>query len=142
MQHKRLVIDANILIRAVFGQRVPQLIYAYSSQVALYVAEANYEEAVHYLAQLAPTRGITEDVWRSSLAGVMAGVQLVGQDELVLVEEQALARIGHRDKNDWPAVAAAMLLDCPIWTEDADFFGSGVATWTTKTVEIYFKETE
>jgi hypothetical protein len=28
-------------------------------------------------------------------------------------------------------------LDCPIWTEDQDFFGSGVATWTTGTVEVY-----
>ncbi|MDP2788025.1 MAG: PIN domain-containing protein [Pseudomonadota bacterium] len=65
---------------------------------------------------------------------------LVGKDGLVLVEEQAMARIGRRDKNDWPAVAAALLLDCPIWTEDADFFGSGIATWTSQTVEIYFKE--
>jgi len=102
MQHKRLVIDANILIRAVFGQRVPQLIYAHCSQVALYVAEANYDEAVYYLAQLAPARGMAEDIWRCALDNVMAGIQLVGQDELVLVEEQALARIGHRDKNDWP----------------------------------------
>jgi len=39
--------------------------------------------------------------------------------------------------NDWPGVAAAMVLDCPIWTEDQDFLGSGVATSTTATVEIY-----
>ena len=25
----------------------------------------------------------------------------------------------------------ALLLDFPIWTEDQDFLGSGVATWTT-----------
>jgi hypothetical protein len=32
-------------------------------------------------------------------------------------------------------------LDCPIWTEDQDFFGSGVATWTTNTVLMYLIDT-
>jgi len=44
MQHKRLVVDANILIRAVFGQRVRQLIADASEHVAFYVAEANYQK--------------------------------------------------------------------------------------------------
>jgi hypothetical protein len=34
-------------------------------------------------------------------------------------------------------VAAAILLGVPIWTEDQDFFGSSVATWTTDRVELY-----
>ena len=57
MQHKRLVIDANILIRAVFGQRVRELIATASNHVAFYVAELNFEEAYHYLEQLAPAIG-------------------------------------------------------------------------------------
>ncbi len=31
-------------------------------------------------------------------------------------------------------------LQCPIWTEDADFFGTGVATWTTDRVELLLHE--
>jgi predicted nucleic acid-binding protein len=46
-----------------------------------------------------------------------------------------------RDIEDWPIMATAMLLDCPIWTEDQDFFGSGVATWTTTNVELYLRNT-
>jgi hypothetical protein len=34
----------------------------------------------------------------------------------------------------------ALLLDFPIWTEDQDFFGSGVATWTTDRVELFLRE--
>ena len=136
MQSKRLVIDANILIRAVFGRRVRELIGQAGEDVAFYVAEANFEEASHYLAELAPRRGIDDAVWRSSLATVMMSIQLVGQEELVLVEAEACARIAQRD---WPALAAALLLDCPIWTEDQDFFGTGVPTWTTATVEIYLR---
>ncbi len=139
MQHKRLVLDANILIRAVLGQRVRQLISDSCQDVAFYVAEANYDEAEHYLAELAPARGITETIWQASLESVMTAVQLVGQGELTLMEQEARARIALRDERDWPAVAAALLLACPIWTEDQDFFGAGVATWTTATVGIYLK---
>jgi len=52
-------------------------------------------------------------------------------------EVAARLRIAVRDPDDWPIVATALLLDCPVWTEDRDFFGSGLATWTTANVEIY-----
>lgn len=56
MQSRRLVIDANILVRAVLGVRVRALIGGYCESVAFYVAESNVEEAIEYLAQLAPRR--------------------------------------------------------------------------------------
>jgi hypothetical protein len=28
----------------------------------------------------------------------------------------------------------------PIWTEDQDFFGSGVATWTSGRIEVYLRD--
>ena len=52
----------------------------------------------------------------------------------------ALARIGQRDQHDWQVLACALLLNCPIWTEDRDFFGTGVATWTTALVELFFAD--
>lgn len=42
-----------------------------------------------------------------------------------------------KDIDDWPIAALALMLDCPIWTEDKDFFGSGIATWQTESVELY-----
>ena len=90
-----------------------------------------------YLAELGPKRGIREDVWRQSLNSVMSAVQIIRQEELVSAENEARARIGARDADDWPAVAGALQFDCAVWTEDEDFFGSGVATWTTATVEIF-----
>jgi predicted nucleic acid-binding protein len=48
-------------------------------------------------------------------------------------------RIAIRDPADWPIVATSLLLDCPIWTEDRDFFGAAVATWTTQTIELYLR---
>jgi len=33
----------------------------------------------------------------------------------------------------------ALMLNVPIWTEDRDFFGSGIAAWTTDRVELYLR---
>ncbi|TAN51914.1 MAG: hypothetical protein EPN21_05325 [Methylococcaceae bacterium] len=141
MQHKRLVIDANILIRAVLGTRVRNLIWQYSGSVAFYIAETNVNEAEHYLASvLASKRGLSETLWRSTYECVLNAVQIIADSLLWEAAPAAKARIAMRDENDWPAVAAAMLLDCPVWTEDKDFFGSGIATWTTATVELYLAE--
>ena len=52
-------------------------------------------------------------------------------------KDEALKRI--RDPADWPALALVLQLECAIGTEDQDFFGTGVATWTTATVEGYFE---
>ena len=52
-------------------------------------------------------------------------------------ENLARDRVLTRDPDDWPIVTVALLLDFPIWTEDQDLFGSGVATWTTDRVELY-----
>ena len=44
------------------------------------------------------------------------------------MEELARERLARRDEDDWPILAAALTLRWPIWTEDTDFFGCGVAT--------------
>lgn len=109
-----------------------------SDTVAFYVAQANAHEAEHYLSsELAAKRGLSEEVWRAVYAGVLGAVQIIADEVLLEVESEAKARIAARDVNDWPAIAAAILLDCPVWTEDKDFLGAGVATWTTATVELY-----
>jgi hypothetical protein len=45
-------------------------------------------------------------------------------------------------EEDWPVLARALALECPIRTEDANFFGAGVATWTTDRVELLLSEAE
>ena len=48
--------------------------------------------------------------------------------------------LGGRDESDWPILATALGLACAVWTEDTDFFGTGVAVWTTNRIEIFLKE--
>ncbi len=67
-------------------------------------------------------------------------VTVVPPDLYADAEPEARSRLAGRDEDDWPYLALALTLDCPIWTEDTDFFGSGVATWTTDRVERYLSE--
>ena len=44
-----------------------------------------------------------------------------------IYEVEAKQRIAVRDIDDWPIVAVSLMLNCPVWTEDADFFGQRVS---------------
>jgi predicted nucleic acid-binding protein len=134
-ERKRLVIDANILIRACLGVRARALIADFASEVDFYVAEANAAEASGYIGELASHRGLDPQICQEALLSLMEVVQMVDTPLIEAAKDEALKRI--RDPADWPALALAMQLECAIWTEDQDFFGTGVATWTTATVQRY-----
>lgn len=136
-ERKRLVLDANILIRACLGIRVRALIADFANEVDFYVAEANAAEAAGYIDELASHRGLDPEICRDVFLSLMDVVQMVDSALLEAAREEATQRI--RDPADWPALALALQLECAIWTEDRDFFGTGVATWTTASVELYLK---
>jgi predicted nucleic acid-binding protein len=93
-----LVLDANILIRAVLGRRVRQLLETYSAQGIRFLApDPVFQDAAKYLPHL-------------------------------------LRRHGKPD-TDLP-VALEYLAQI---IEDLDFFGTGIAVWTTSRVEIFLK---
>lgn len=135
MERKRLVIDANILIRGCLGVRVRSLIADYADRVDFFVAEANVAEAAGYISDLARDKNLDEAVCTEALLSLLSVVQMVEDALLESAREEALARI--RDVDDWPALALGLQLECAIWTEDRDFFGTGIATWTSSTVERY-----
>lgn len=139
MTSRWIVLDANILIRAVLGSRVGELILQYGEGVSLFTPELAFAEAARHLPVIAGKRGLDPAPMLRSLDQLRVIVEKVPPDVTDPLEAAALARIGTRDPMDWPIVAAALALGCPIWTEDKDFFGSGVATWTSDRVEIYLR---
>ena len=57
MPSRALVVDANILVRAVLGKRVRELIEAYAGDASFFVPEVAYAEAEEHLAALVIKRG-------------------------------------------------------------------------------------
>lgn len=138
MSDKAIVLDANILIRAVLGRRVRELILENVGAVKFFAPDVAYADARKYLPGLLEKRGIEASSAMQVLDHLEALVQPIDAEMYSGVQSQALARIAVRDADDWPVLACAMVLGCPVWTEDADFFGTGVPTWTTDRIALYF----
>jgi len=107
MSRKAIVLDANILIRAVLGKRVRELILQNAATVKFFTADVAYSDARKYLPSILAKRGIH---WDAPLA--------------------LLSRL--------ESIVQSVTPGCPVWTEDADFFGTGVATWTSDRIALYF----
>ena len=140
MSNRALIIDANILVRAVLGERVRAVIEAHAEEVSFFVPEVAYAEAEEHLATLVVKRGGDPKKALSLLRSLRSLVVLIGSEVYGELETEARERLGARDPEDWPILASALALGCPIWTEDADFFGCGVATWTSDRVLMFLRE--
>ena len=135
-----IVLDANILIRAVLGHRVRHLIDTYGSKgVRFFAPDVAFDDAEKYLPPLLKKRGKPHDVF-GSLGYLRNVIEPVTPELYAIFESEARLRLRGRDENDWPVLATALSLACGVWTEDADFFGTGIAVWTTNRIEIFLKE--
>ena len=137
MTNKAIVLDANILIRAVLGKRVLALILDNAATVKFFAPEVAYGDARKYLPALLEKRGVASSAALKMLDRLESIVQPIDSELYEGMHQKALQRIAARDADDWPVLACAMTLGCPVWTEDADFFGTGVATWTSDRVALY-----
>lgn len=61
MSTKALVLDANILIRAVLGVRVRQLIQDHAGAVQFFAPDVAYQDARKYLPGLLEKRGVASE---------------------------------------------------------------------------------
>jgi predicted nucleic acid-binding protein len=70
------------------------------------------------------------------LAATEANVVVIDEAVYAGIEDEARAR-SLRDPGDWPVVACALTVAAGIWTNDNDFLGTGVPTWTTETIQSW-----
>lgn len=134
-----IVLDANILIRAVLGRRVRQLIDTYAALgVRFFAPDLAFADAEKYLPPLLKKRAKPDDV--AEALGYLRGIiEPVTPEIYAVFESEARLRLRGRDEDDWPVLASALGLACGVWTEDADFFGTGIEAWTTSRIEIFLK---
>jgi predicted nucleic acid-binding protein len=139
-EQKRLVLDTNILIRGVFGVRVRSLLLAYEDSVSFYTPDICLRDARKFVPIIAATRHLDPTAALLILDQLVRPIEIVDQTLYEKYKPSARERMISRDIEDWPILATSLLLNCPIWTEDQDFFGSGAATWTTNNVELFLKD--
>lgn len=137
MLSKALVLDANILIRAVLGNKVKQFLFDFYPSVDFYVPDVCFQDAEKYLPTIFEKRAASPELGLQILSQLQCILQIV--DKSIYQEHaiKAKQRMRSRDIYDWPIMATAFTFDCPIWTEDQDFFGSGVPIWTTDRIHLF-----
>ena len=135
----RLVIDANILVSEALRQRGRELLQHPELELFITekaIGEANYElekRLISFQNHRNLPDSIAAALRTETFQVINSSVEVVPETEHAHLETIAQRRIP-RDPDDAPTVALALLLEADIWTNDADFLGCGVATWTTETL--------
>jgi predicted nucleic acid-binding protein len=133
-----IVVDANILIRAVLGRRVRKLLETYAERgVRFFAPQVAFDDAKKHLPALLKRRRKNDTDGLATIEYLQSMIESVESDLYEEYETDARHRLRGRDEDDWPILASALALACPVWTEDTDFFGTGVAVWTTSRIEIF-----
>ena len=89
------------------------------------------ERVLHHVFGMSSARAAEE------MRDTLAGLQLYHAPTYRAQEAAARARIHYKNSKDWPLLAAAIAHNAAIWTDDRDFFGTGVATWTTRNIRFW-----
>lgn len=134
---KLIVLDTNILIRAVLANRVPNLLEKYNYNCNFVTPAGCYDELNDHLPKILQKRNLSFEPFSEAIEKLTKVVIPLTQEIYREYEYEAKRRIEERDLKDCTIVALALSLNAPIWTEDQDFFGIGIATWNTRNVEIY-----
>ncbi len=138
----RLVVDTSVLVgellRATGRQRLGD------ERLDLFLAEQMWNETKIELPRRIGTfararslePAVADHLVELAIAAVDANLTVLDEAIYAAAEDEARARC-QRDPTDWPAVACALLLNAGIWTNDNDFLGTGVPTWTTATLQAW-----
>ena len=143
----RLVVDASALVADLL--RAAGRVRLADERLELFIAEHTSAEVKHELpkrvGRLARQRKLDVDLAErlvdECLAAVDRNLVVVHEAAYAPLEEEARWR-SPRDPDDWPVVAAALAVGGAVWTNDKDFLGTGIATWTTETAISWLAHTE
>jgi predicted nucleic acid-binding protein len=127
-------------MRAVLGKRVRFLLANYAGRIDFLATQSVFDEARNRLPEVLHKRNLAHGHFIAYLDSLENVIRILKFQIYADLEATARRRLARRDEDDWPSLAAALALECPIWTEDTDFFGCGVATWTTDRIEMYMAD--
>jgi predicted nucleic acid-binding protein len=142
----RLVVDTSVLVGELLRRSGRDRLG--DDRLELFLPELMWSEVQVELPRRIATfvrrrslaRSIGDEMSRLCLEAVEANVVVLDEAIYAALEDEARAR-SLRDLTDWPVVATALALSAAIWTNDNDFLGTGVATWTTETLQAWLDRT-
>lgn len=136
----RLVVDTSVLVGELLRRRGRERLA--DDRLELFLSEQAHGEVHHELPRritaFAEHRGLAArqraSLIRRTLEAVDATTVVVPEAVYGQVEREARWR-SWRDPDDWHVIGTALVLECGVWTNDNDFLGTGVPTWSTQTLD-------
>jgi len=94
--------------------RVRTLLLEHQQSVSFYSPQICFEQARRNVPEIAAHRGVDSASIIRLLEELESLVETVDEADYSAHEATARTRMASRDITDWPIVATALLLDCPI----------------------------
>ncbi len=95
-----LVLDANILVRAVLGQKVRTVLEQFSPNIRFFAPDVCFADAEKYLPVIFENRNLPPESALAVLDGISRIVQAVEAEMYIGYREEAKQRIAIRDPDD------------------------------------------
>lgn len=138
----RLVVDTSVLVGELLRRSGRERLG--DERLELFLPEQMWSEArvelprriAAFVRRRALDPVVGDELARLCLDAVEANMVILDEAIYSALEDEARAR-SLRDPDDWPVVASALALSAAIWTNDNDFLGTGIATWTTATLQAW-----
>jgi|WetSurMetagenome_2_1015567.scaffolds.fasta_scaffold64759_2 predicted nucleic acid-binding protein len=127
-----IVLDTNILISSLLRNGLTRDLISLSP-FKMYTVEYTKFEVEKHKDELLSKSKLDEDSFDYLTEFVFGKVSLIPMAELSPFKDEAIEIMREIDINDSPFIALAMLLNCPIWSNDAHFKRQNVIkSYTTK----------
>jgi len=136
-----ILIDSNILISALIKKGFTRDILT-NFNVNFLFPEQGLEEIYFYKSEIIKKSKINEKEFYVLLLRLLKYVRLIPIGIFINFKDEANKIIGHIDKTDTIFIAAALALNCPIWSDDKHFKKQKrVEIFTAKDVsKMYFNK--
>ena len=138
----RLIVDTSVLVGELLRSSGRQRLG--DDRLELFLPERMWAETrieiPRRITAFTRRRGLDpatgDELASACLGAVEANIAILDEAIYTTLEDEARAR-SLRDPTDWPVVASALALTADIWTNDNEFLGTGIATWTTPTLTTW-----
>ena len=132
-----LIIDSNILISSLIKKGLTREILT-NSNINFLFPEQGLEEIYFYKSEIIKKAKISEKEFDVLLLRLLKYVRLIPTNIFINFKYRADKIIGHIDRKDTVFIAAALALNCSVWSDDRHFKKQKeVKIFTTKDI---FKE--
>ncbi|KPF60089.1 hypothetical protein IP88_16250 [alpha proteobacterium AAP81b] len=128
-----LLIDTNVLVRCCLGRASRHVEALRYRGIDLATTAHNVDELIDRLANKFL---LAADMIDQRVQRVLDPIEIVGPEQYAHMRTVAGSRLRAGGQSDWPALAAALAVEGPIWSEDVDFFGVGVPVWCTANLQF------